>query len=314
MSITSPTAGEIFTPGSAITLQATAASSGTGTVKTVSFYASTSATSNTLVGVASASPWAVQWTNVPAGNYSLTAVAADNLGQSTTSNPVAITVEAQSIVANPTSLTVQQGGTGTFTLALSAQPTASVTVSVAETGDPDLTVKSGGTLTFTPANWNAPQTVTVAAGTNAADARWQRHVHATATGWGSAAVSVTEAASAGSGSGYDSWFLSLYNTIKNPSNGYFSPKGIPYHSVETLIVEAPDYGHETTSETYSYWLWMEADYGRVTGDWTGFNNAWTNMETYMIPGAAPAAGPVDLQPVVTGLVRPGGGGRRPTTR
>ena len=47
----------------------------------------------------------------------------------------------------------------------------------------------------------------------------------------------------------------------NPANGYFSPKGIPYHSVETLIVEAPDYGHETTSETYSYYLWLAADYG-----------------------------------------------------
>ncbi len=38
-------------------------------------------------------------------------------------------------------------------------------------------------------------------------------------------------------------------------------------------MEAPDYGHETTSETYSYWLWLKADYGRVTGDWTEFDNA-----------------------------------------
>ncbi|HVV23838.1 MAG TPA: glycoside hydrolase family 48 protein, partial [Pseudonocardiaceae bacterium] len=271
-------------------------SSGTGSVKTVSFYASTSASSNTLVGVASASPWAVQWTNVPAGSYSLTAVATDNLGQSTTSDPVAITVEAQAIVANPTSLTVQQGGTGTFTLALSTQPTANVTVTVTGSGDPDLTVKSGGTLTFTTANWNAPQTVTIAAGTNAADAGGHGTFTASATGWGSATVAVTEAASTGSGSGYDDWFLSLYNTIKNPANGYFSPKGIPYHSVETLIVEAPDYGHETTSETYSYWLWLEADYGRVTGDWTGFTNAWTNMETYMIPSGSQQPGQSTYNP------------------
>jgi hypothetical protein len=290
VSITSPTAGQIFTPGSAITLQATAASSGSGTVKSVSFYASTSSTSNVLVGVSSASPWAVQWTNIAAGSYSLTAVATDDLGQSTTSNPVAITVAAKSIVANPTSLTVQQGGTGTFTVVLSSQPTASVTVAVAGTGDPDLTVRTGASLTFTTANWNAPQTVTIAAGTNAADAGANGTFTASATGYGSATVSVTEAAGTGSASGYDAWFLSLYNTIKNPANGYFSPKGIPYHSVETLIVEAPDYGHETTSETYSYWLWMEADYGRVTGDWTGFNNAWSNMEQFMIPGASAQPG------------------------
>jgi hypothetical protein len=290
VSVTSPIAAEIFTPGSAITLQANAASSGTGTIKSVAFYSSVTTTSNNLIGVASASPWAFQWTNVPAGTYSITAVATDDLGQSTTSNPVAITVAANSIVANPTTLTVQQGGTGTFTVVLSAQPTANVTVAVAGSGDPDLTISSGGTLTFTTANWNLPQTVTIAAGTAAANAGGHGTFAATATGWTSASVGVTEAAASGSASGYDAWFLSLYNIIKNPANGYFSPKGIPYHSVETLIVEAPDYGHETTSETYSYWLWMEADFGRVTGDWTGFNNAWANMEQFMIPSAAQQPG------------------------
>ncbi|HEX3790680.1 MAG TPA: glycoside hydrolase family 48 protein [Pseudonocardiaceae bacterium] len=288
VSITSPTAAEIFTPGSAITLQANATS--TGSVASVSFYASTGTNSNTLVGVASASPWAVQWTNVAAGSYSLTAVATDNLGQSSTSDPVAITVEAASVVVNPVSLTVQQGGTGTFGVSLSAKPSANVTVSAAVTGDPDLTVSAGGTLTFTTANWNTAQRVTVAAGTNAADAGANGTITLSATGYTAAKVAVTEAAQSGSASTYDTWFLSLYNEIKNPANGYFSPKGIPYHSVETLIVEAPDYGHETTSETYSYWLWMEADYGRVTGDWTGFTNAWANMEQYMIPNASEQPG------------------------
>ena|SRR5437660_116246 len=67
-------------------------------------------------------------------------------------------------------------------------------------------------------------------------------------------------------SSYTQHFLTLYNEIKNPANGYFSPLGIPYHSVETLIVEAPDYGHETTSETFSFWLWLEATYGQVSGN------------------------------------------------
>jgi hypothetical protein len=280
VSITSPTAGSIFTPGSAITLQANASSP--GSVASVSFYASTSASSNTLVGVASASPWAVQWTNVPAGSYSLTAVATDNLGQSTTSSPVAITVAAASVIANPTSLTVQQGNTGTVAVKLSSQPSASTTVTAAITGG-DLTVSSGASLTFTTSNWNTTQNVTVAAGTNSANAGANGTLTLSATGYTSSTVSVTEAAAS---SGYDQWFVNLYNILKNPANGYFSPKGIPYHSVETLIVEAPDYGHETVSETYSYWLWLEADYGRVTGDWTNFNNAWSNMEQYMIPAAS----------------------------
>lgn len=53
--------------------------------------------------------------------------------------------------------------------------------------------------------------------------------------------------------------------------------------METLIVEAPDQGHETTSEAYSYLIWLQAMYGKVTGDWSKFNAAWTTMETYMIP-------------------------------
>ena len=46
--------------------------------------------------------------------------------------------------------------------------------------------------------------------------------------------------------------------------------------METLIVEAPDYGHETTSEAYSYMIWLQAMYGEVTQDWSKFNAAWAN--------------------------------------
>jgi hypothetical protein len=284
VSLTSPTAGQIFTPGSTITLTATAAAASGASIASVAFYDSTSATTNNLIGTATASPYTVQWASVPAGSYSLTAVATDSVGQTSTSSPVAITVAGASVVVNPVSLTVQQGSTGTFAVSLSSAPTANVTVAIAENsgGDPDLSA-SPTSLTFTSANWNTAQNVTITAGTNSADVGGNGTFTASAPGYTAGSVTVTEAAKS---STYDQWFLSLYNDIKNPANGYFSPKGIPYHSVETLIVEAPDYGHETTSETYSYWLWLEADYGRVTGDWTNFNNAWSNMETYAIPNDA----------------------------
>lgn len=82
---------------------------------------------------------------------------------------------------------------------------------------------------------------------------------------------------------YRARFIELYEDIKDPANGYFSPQGIPYHSVETLMVEAPDYGHETTSEAYSYWIELEAVYGYVTGEWEPLNEAWATMEEFMIP-------------------------------
>lgn len=76
-------------------------------------------------------------------------------------------------------------------------------------------------------------------------------------------------------------FLEMYEELK--TSGYFSPEGVPYHSFETLLVEAPDHGHETTSEAFSFWLWLEAQYGQVTGDWDPFNSAWETMEQFIIP-------------------------------
>lgn len=85
---------------------------------------------------------------------------------------------------------------------------------------------------------------------------------------------------------YTQNFMTEYNKITNSANGYFSPLGIPYHSVETLIVEAPDYGHETTSEAISFWIWLEATFGQVTGNWQPFINAWQTMDKYIIPSHA----------------------------
>jgi hypothetical protein len=88
------------------------------------------------------------------------------------------------------------------------------------------------------------------------------------------------------GNPYTERFVALWNDIHNPANGYFSPEGVPYHAVETLLCEAPDYGHETTSEAYSYWLWLEAVYGKLTRDWSYLDRAWKNMEAYIIPTPA----------------------------
>ncbi|WP_328891401.1 glycoside hydrolase family 48 protein [Streptomyces sp. NBC_00316] len=82
---------------------------------------------------------------------------------------------------------------------------------------------------------------------------------------------------------YTQAFLAQYGKIKDAANGYFSPDGLPYHSAETLMVEAPDHGHETTSEAVSFWMWLEAAYGRVTGDWAPFNQAWAIAERTIIP-------------------------------
>ncbi len=78
-------------------------------------------------------------------------------------------------------------------------------------------------------------------------------------------------------------FTEIRNEFYDPTNGYFSADGSPHHSIETLIVEAPDYGHESTSELYSYWLWLEVMNGRITNDWAPLNNVWNKIEQFIIP-------------------------------
>lgn len=64
------------------------------------------------------------------------------------------------IVAAPAALTLVEGASASFAVALSAAPVAPLTVTVASS-DPSAAVTAPAMLTFTPANFNLPQVVTV---------------------------------------------------------------------------------------------------------------------------------------------------------
>jgi hypothetical protein len=86
VSLTAPANGTTLPAPANVTITATASDSD-GVVTRVDFFAGTS-----FLGTAAAAPWSFTWTSVPAGSYSITAVATDNGGGQTTSTPVAITV------------------------------------------------------------------------------------------------------------------------------------------------------------------------------------------------------------------------------
>ena len=66
-------------------------------------------------------------------------------------------------VTDRDSVTVPEGGTTTFQVKLNQQPPSTVTATVSRvSGDTDITVQSGASLTFTTANWGTYQTVTLA--------------------------------------------------------------------------------------------------------------------------------------------------------
>jgi hypothetical protein len=279
VALTAPAPGATFTAPATVGFAANA-SDPDGTITQVDFM-----TGTTVVGSDTTAPYTFNWTAVPAGSYSLTARATDNKGATSVSSPVGISVAANTgpaIVLQAGAVTVPEGGTGTFTAKLSQNPTSNVTVTVARTaGDTDLSVSTGATLTFTPANGTTAQTVVLTDAEDADNVNGTATFTASATGFTSATVTANELdndLAVG-----DQRFLQLYTELHDPANGYFSPQGIPYHSIETLMVEAPDYGHETTSEAFSYYMWLEATYGRVTGDWSKFNTAWTTAEQFIIP-------------------------------
>ena len=70
--------------------------------------------------------------------------------------------DASGITVNPVSglVTTEAGGTASFTVVLNTQPTASVTIGLSSSDTTEGTV-SPASLTFTTANWNSTQTVTV---------------------------------------------------------------------------------------------------------------------------------------------------------
>ena len=66
------------------------------------------------------------------------------------------------VTVSPTPLTVTEGASGTLSVALRSQPSGEVTVAISS-DNTDVTVAPTTPLTFTAANWDTPQTVTVSA-------------------------------------------------------------------------------------------------------------------------------------------------------
>jgi Bacterial Ig domain len=157
-----------YSAGSSITLDATAGDSA-GAISQVAFYAN-----NVLVGTSTGAPYTFTWNDVAAGGYSLTAVATNNLGATTTSNAIEVTVAGatnqppvivtpafsnSNQVANSTTLGVvanDDGGTAnlsyTWTVlskpAGAAAPTFSANNGTTTGNNTSVTFSAAGTYTF----------------------------------------------------------------------------------------------------------------------------------------------------------------------
>lgn len=109
VALSSPANGATFAPGANITLTATA-SDADGTVAKVEFYEGAD-----KIGESLAAPYRYTWSSAPAGAYRLIARAIDNLGGTTDSDAMAVTVG-------------QAGGAAKLSAALNADHTLRLTV------------------------------------------------------------------------------------------------------------------------------------------------------------------------------------------
>jgi len=120
VNLTAPANNAVFVTPANIAISATVTETN-GTITQVQFFNGT-----TLLGTSSTSPYNFSWSNVPVGTYSLTAVAIDANGVSTTSSPITVNVYSTPVITTqPVSATVSTQSTASFSLAASGTPAPS---------------------------------------------------------------------------------------------------------------------------------------------------------------------------------------------
>ena len=219
VSLTAPTNGSSFSSPATIALAASASDSD-GTVTRVDFYQGA-----TLIGSATGAPYSANWTNVAAGNYTLSAWATDNRGAIAVSAPVNIVVNANT---PPTvSLTAPAANASFFA------PAAIALAATASDSDGSVTrvdFFQGSTLigsaTSTPyaANWsNVPAgsySVTARAVDNAGAVATSAVVNVTVMPFGFAIVTPTNNATINDN------LVNVSGTLQAPANSGVTVNGV----------------------------------------------------------------------------------------
>ena len=151
VNITAPADGAAFTEPANISITATATDPD-GNVTQVDFYEGSN-----LIGSATSSPYSVTWNGASAGSYTLTAVATDDQGATTTSAGIGLTVNASSSgnqppVAGGQSVTLPQDTSASITLSYTDPDGGPGPYSFSIVGGPfnGSLSGSGQTRTYTP--------------------------------------------------------------------------------------------------------------------------------------------------------------------
>jgi cellulose 1,4-beta-cellobiosidase len=188
VSLTSPSSGATFAAGAAVSLAATA-SDVEGAISRVEFLID-----GTVVNSDTSAPYAYSATSVATGSHTAAARAYDSAGLSTTTSAVPFTVGGGSstptLQSSTGAVSVPEGGSATVTYRLSAAPTSSVAVSLAKSGDTNITI-SPTSFTLTSSNWSTGVPVTVSASEDSDTTNGTATIAATSSA-GNVSVTATE--------------------------------------------------------------------------------------------------------------------------
>ncbi|MEJ7577731.1 MAG: Ig-like domain-containing protein [Pyrinomonadaceae bacterium] len=166
VSLVSPTNNASFAQPTTINLQAQASDADGSVVKVEFFQGSTKLGEDATVDANGL--YNFTWSNVAAGNYSLTARATDNAGATANSSPVNITVSNAdfSLSASPISRNVRRGGRTTYTITVTPSGGFTGVVGLSVNGVPSnttagfnpLSVTTSGSSTLTVSTSSATPT------------------------------------------------------------------------------------------------------------------------------------------------------------
>jgi cellulose 1,4-beta-cellobiosidase len=190
VALSSPTSGATFASGAPVPLAATA-SDVEGPISKVEFLID-----GTVVNTDTTAPYEFTATSVASGSHTAAARAFDSGSPalSTTTAAVPFTVSGGStnpvLSASSGAVSVAEGGSATVTYRLSAAPSAPVAVTLAKTGDADITV-TPTSLSLTSANWSTGVAVTVRAAEDADQTNGTATIAATSSA-GNVSVTATE--------------------------------------------------------------------------------------------------------------------------
>jgi hypothetical protein len=147
--LTSPTNGATFPGNTAISLAANATPGAGASITQVQFYDGA-----VLLGTDTTAPYEFEWSGAGSGAHTLTARATDNFGTTSTSAPVAVTINAppNASILSPSNGVVIPENSPLLISAAAADPDGAVTQVAFYDGDTLLAVKNSAPFEF---NWNS---------------------------------------------------------------------------------------------------------------------------------------------------------------